>query len=73
MEKKDLRIKALKSIDDTVFYPPEGQSRLRSMIETIEIAILGTLIAVTLSVPVGLFSARNIAPNFLRLSTTWVL
>ena len=34
MEKKDLRIKALKSIDDTVFYPPEGQSRLRSMIET---------------------------------------
>ena len=37
---------------------------MRSMIETIEIAILGTLIAVTLSVPVGLFSARNIAPNF---------
>jgi len=34
MEKQDLRKKALKSIDDTVFYPPQGQTRLRSMIET---------------------------------------
>ena len=34
-----------------------------SMIETIEIAILGTFIAITLSVPLALFSARNIAPN----------
>ena len=29
-----LRAKALKAIDDTDFYPPQGQNRLRSMIET---------------------------------------
>ena len=34
MDKKDLREKALKSIDKTIFYPPQGQTRLRSMIET---------------------------------------
>ena len=34
MEKRDLRKKALTSIDGTVFYPPQGQTRLRSMIET---------------------------------------
>ena len=35
-----------------------------SMVETVEIAFLGTLLAVVLSIPIGLFSARNIAPNF---------
>ena len=34
MDKQNLRNKALKSIDETVFYPPQGQARLRSMIET---------------------------------------
>jgi len=34
MEKQNLRKKALKSIDETIFYPPQGQARLRSMIET---------------------------------------
>ncbi len=34
MEKKDLRKIALKSIDETTFYPPQGQKRLRSMIES---------------------------------------
>jgi phosphonate transport system permease protein len=34
------------------------------MLETIEIAILGTFLAILLSIPVGLFSARNIAPNY---------
>ncbi len=34
MEKNNLRDIALKSIDETVFYPPQGQTRLRSMIET---------------------------------------
>ncbi len=34
MEKNNLRKKALKSIDETVFYPPQSQTRLRSMIET---------------------------------------
>ena len=34
-----------------------------SMVETIEIAILGTFIAIVLSIPLALLSARNIAPN----------
>lgn len=34
-----------------------------SMIETIEIGILGTILATFLAIPIGLFSARNIAPN----------
>tara|TARA_B100000575_G_scaffold294458_1_gene310546 strand:- start:1077 stop:3851 length:2775 start_codon:yes stop_codon:yes gene_type:complete len=33
MEKRNLRKIALKSIDETIFYPPQGQTRLRSMIE----------------------------------------
>ena len=34
-----------------------------SMIETIEIALIGTFIAIILSIPLALFSARNISPN----------
>ena len=34
MEYDDLRQKALKAIDETAFYPKQGQTRLRSMIET---------------------------------------
>ena len=33
METNDLRKKALKSIDETVFFPKQGQNRLRSMIQ----------------------------------------
>ena len=36
---------------------------LFSMIETIEIAILGTFIAIVLSIPLALLSAKNISPN----------
>ena len=35
-----------------------------AMFETIEIALLGTFIAIVLSIPVGLFSARNLAGSF---------
>ena len=35
----------------------------KSMFETIEIAFLGTLLAILLSIPIGLFSARNFGPN----------
>ena len=35
-----------------------------AMLETIEIAFLGTFIAIVLSIPLGLFSARNLAPNY---------
>ena len=38
---------------------------INAMFETIEIAFLGTFIAIVLSIPVGLFSARNLAPNYL--------
>jgi len=34
MDKKSLRKKALKAIDDTDFYPERGRDRIRSMIET---------------------------------------
>ena len=34
MEKKNLRKKALKAIDDTTFYPKKGRDRIRSMVET---------------------------------------
>jgi phosphonate transport system permease protein len=35
-----------------------------AMFETIEIAVLGTFLAIILSIPLSLFSARNLAPNF---------
>ena len=34
MEKKDLRKKALKAIDDTTFFPERGRARIRSMVES---------------------------------------
>jgi len=34
MDKKDLRKKALKAINETLFYPAKGKDRIRSMIET---------------------------------------
>ena len=37
---------------------------LSAMFETIEIAFLGTFLAIVLSIPLGLFSARNLAPNY---------
>ena len=40
-----------------------------AMLETIEIAFLGTFIAIVLSIPVGLFSARNLAPNYIVFLT----
>lgn len=35
-----------------------------SMLETIEIAMLGTLLAIGLSIPIAVLSARNITPNY---------
>ena len=40
-------------------------SLIYSMLETIEIAILGTFIAIVISIPLALLSARNIAPNII--------
>ena len=47
-------------------FPPDSRDfklLLLSMLETVEIAIWGTFIAVSLSIPLGIFSARNIAPH----------
>ena len=47
-------------------FPPDFsdfKSLAWSMLETIEIAMLGTLLAITLSVPMAILSARNITPN----------
>ena len=46
--------------------PPDfsnPQALLISMLETVEIAFLGTLLAIVLSIPIGVLSARNVAPN----------
>jgi phosphonate transport system permease protein len=48
-------------------FPPDFsnfKTLMFSMLETVEIAMMGTLLAILLSIPVGLFSARNIAPNY---------
>jgi phosphonate transport system permease protein len=73
----DLEINFIKLFSDSSKYfgdilsrmlPPDfsnfGNLTL-AMFETIEIAFLGTFIAILLSVPVGLFSARNLAPNYI--------
>ena len=44
-----------------------------AMFETIEIAYLGTFIAIVLSIPVGLFSARNLAPNYFVFLTARII
>ena len=73
---KDLEVDFIKLVSDSSKYfgdilsrmlPPDF-SNLRELIyamfETIEIAFLGTFIAIVLSIPLGIFSARNLAPNY---------
>ena len=72
----DLEINFIKLFSDSSKYlgdiisrmlPPDFsnfQNLIYAMLETIEIAFLGTFIAIVLSIPVGLLSARNLAPNF---------
>ena len=73
---KDLEIDFIKLVSDSSKYfgdilsrmlPPDFSNLsdlIYAMFETIEIAFLGTFIAIVLSIPLGLFSARNIAPNY---------
>ena len=73
---KDLEINFVKLISDSSKYfgdilsrmlPPDFSNLselIYAMFETIEIAFLGTFIAIVLSIPLGLFSARNLAPNY---------
>ena len=72
----DLEINFLELFSDSLKYfgdifkrmlPPDFsnfENLIYAMVETIEIAFLGTFIAIVLSIPVGLFSARNLAPNY---------
>ncbi|MDC1496990.1 phosphonate ABC transporter, permease protein PhnE [Pelagibacteraceae bacterium] len=74
---KDLEINFLKLVLDSSKYfvdilsrmlPPDFSNfkeLIYAMFETIEIAFLGTFLAIVLSIPLGLFSARNLAPNYL--------
>ena len=73
---KDLEVDFFKLISDSSKYfgdilsrmlPPDFSNLselIYAMFETIEIAFLGTFIAIVLSIPLGLFSARNLAPNY---------
>tara|TARA_B100001250_G_scaffold381738_1_gene374306 strand:+ start:1435 stop:2262 length:828 start_codon:yes stop_codon:yes gene_type:complete len=73
---KDLEIDFIKLLSDSSKYfgdilsrmlPPDFSNLnelIFAMFETIEIAFLGTFIAIVLSIPLGLFSARNLAPNY---------
>ncbi|MFC1668987.1 phosphonate ABC transporter, permease protein PhnE [Spirochaetota bacterium] len=61
-------LNAWKYISDTVsrMFPPDFSNfgeLVLAMVETVEIAIWGTFIAIVLSVPLALCSARNIAPH----------
>ena len=72
----DLEINFLELFSDSFKYfgdiisrmlPPDFsnfENLIYAMVETIEIAFLGTFIAIVLSIPVGLLSARNLAPNY---------
>ena len=72
----DLEIDFIKLVTDSSKYfgdilsrmlPPDFSNLNQltyAMFETIEIAFLGTFIAIVLSIPLGLFSARNLAPNY---------
>ncbi len=72
----DLEIDFIKLVTDSSKYfgdilsrmlPPDFSNLnqlIYAMFETIEIAFLGTFIAIVLSIPLGLFSARNLAPNY---------
>ena len=73
---KDLEINFIKLASDSSKYfgdilsrmlPPDFSNLselIFAMFETVEIAVLGTFIAIVLSIPLGLFSARNLAPNY---------
>ena len=73
---RDLEIDFIKLVSDSSKYfgdilsrmlPPDLSNLnqlIYAMFETIEIAFLGTFIAIILSIPLGLYSARNLAPNY---------
>lgn len=81
----DLEIDFIKLVLDSSKYfgdilfrmlPPDFSNLselIYAMFETIEIAFLGTFIAILLSIPLGLFSARNLAPNYFIYSVCKII
>ena len=79
---KDLEIDFVKLVTDSSKYfgdilsrmlPPDFSNLnqlIYAMFETIEIAFLGTFIAIVLSIPLGLFSARNFNIESLSVAPT---
>ena len=66
---KDLITNSSKYLIDIIgrMLPPDFsnfKSLALSMLETIEIGMMGTLLAITLSIPMALLSARNITPSY---------
>ena len=66
---KDILTNSSKYIFDVVgrMLPPDFSNfgeLILSMVETVEIAMLGTLLAIVLSIPMALLSAKNITPNY---------
>ncbi len=56
--------------------PPEMsvlEVGLRGLLETLYIAYLGTLVGITLSVPVSLLASRNLFPRYVNLPARWFL
>ena len=72
----DLEINPFQLFNNTFYYftdviarmmPPDFSNLdklLLSMLETVEMAFLGTLLAIFLSIPIGLLSASNVSPNY---------
>jgi len=72
----DLEIDFSELLTNSFFYmndvigrmlPPDFSnfnSLMLSMLETVEIAMMGTLLAIVLSIPIALLSARNLSPNY---------
>ncbi|GIN40198.1 MULTISPECIES: phosphonate ABC transporter, permease protein PhnE [Heyndrickxia] len=67
---KDSAIQALKAIfhgflhpDWDYIYDPAGEDLLRTLLETLAIAVLGTFISAILCVPFAFWSARNMSRN----------
>lgn len=70
-----LKISPLSALSNTAKYlvdlirrllPPDFSNfrqLIFAMLETIEIGVLGTILATLLAIPIGLFSAKNIAPH----------
>ncbi len=73
---RDLEINLIKLVSDSSKYfgdilsrmlPPDfsnSSQLIYAMFETIEIAFLGTFIAIVLSIPLGLYSAKNLTSNY---------